>query len=99
MVHDCDGHKAGVHHVATGGQNVHSNPPDRPIQNTVHTEFKGMLPENQTYAILKEYMLQAFELCLQMGNSGQPAGTAYYGVNNATDNSTIGTLTDFLNTM
>ena len=27
-------------------------------------EFKGMLPENQTYATLKEHMLQAFELRL-----------------------------------
>ena len=27
-------------------------------------EFKGMLPENQTYAALKEHMLQAFKLHL-----------------------------------
>ena len=28
------------------------------------TEFKGMLPENQSYAALKAHMLQAFELRL-----------------------------------
>ena len=31
---------------------------------TPYAEFKGMLPENQTYAALKEHMLEEFELCL-----------------------------------
>ena len=60
-------------------------------------EFKGMLPENQTYAVLKEHMLQAFELRLQMGISGQPGG--FHGANNATDDDSIGAITESLSHM
>ena len=44
-------------------------------------------------------MFQAFKLRLQIGISGQPRGGAYYGVNNATDDKSIGTITELLNNM
>jgi len=63
------------------------------------TEFKGMLPDNQTCAALKEHMLQAFELRLQMGISGQPGGGAFHGANNAMDDDLIGAITESLSHM
>jgi hypothetical protein len=46
---------------------------------------------------LKEHMLQAFELRLQMGISGQPGG--FHGANNATDDDSIGAITESLSHM
>ena len=37
------------------------------LYKTLCAEFKGMDPNNQTYTTFKEYMLQSFELRLQMG--------------------------------
>ena len=63
------------------------------------TEFKGMLPENWMYVMLKEHMLQALELHLQMGISGQLAGNLYFGANNTKDNNSISTIVELLNNM
>ena len=62
-------------------------------------EFKGMLPENQMYSTLKEHMLQAFELRLQMGISGQPGGQSFHGANNTMDDESIGAITESLSHM
>ena len=63
------------------------------LYETLYTEFYGMDDEHQTYAMLKEYMIQAFELRLQMGTAGRQ-NTAYntYG----TDDDSIGTITKSL---
>ena len=34
------------------------------LYETPCAEFRGVDPKNQTYATLKEHMMQAFELCL-----------------------------------
>ena len=62
-------------------------------------EFKGMLPENQTYSTLKEHMLQAFELRLQMGISGQPGAQSFHGANNMMDDNSIDAITESLSHM
>ena len=55
-----------------------------------------MDPEHQTYALLKEHMMQAFKLRLQMGTAGGQ-NTAYnaYGA----DDDSMGTITESLQNM
>eukprot|EP00957_Ditylum_brightwellii_P168816 12849283-Ditylum_brightwellii.AAC.1 len=60
-------------------------------------KFKGMLPKEQTYAMLKKDMLQAFKLWLQMGISGCPAGNVYYGAHTTTKDDSVVTITNSLN--
>ena len=47
-------------------------------------EYKGMETENQTSATLKEHMMQAFELRLQMGTAGGQ-NTVFNAMYNTTD--------------
>ena len=57
-----------------------------------------MDPNNQTYATLKEYMLQVFELRLQMGAPGEQ-NTSYNATYTSTDNDSIGTITESIQNM
>ena len=66
------------------------------LYETPCTEFRGMDPENQTYATLKEHMMQAFELQLQMGTVGAQ-NTAYNTYTN--DNDLMGTIAELLANM
>ena len=51
-------------------------------------EYRGMYPVNQTYITLKEHMMQAFELRLQMGTLGGQ-NTAYIASYNTTDDNSM----------
>ena len=59
-------------------------------------EFCGMEPEHQTYAMLKENMMQVFELRLQMGTSGEQ-NTSYNAYR--ADDDLMGTITESLQNM
>ena len=54
-------------------------------------EFKGMETEHQTYATLKEHMMQAFELRLQMETWGDQ-NTAFNSMYNTADDNLMETI-------
>ena len=66
------------------------------LYKTPCAEFRGMDAKNQTYAMLKEYTMQAFELRLQMGTAGKQ-NTAYNAYGN--DDNLMGTITELLANM
>ena len=60
------------------------------LYKTPCAEYKVMEPKNQTYATLKEHMMQAFELRLQMGTSVDQ-NTAFNEMYNTTTDDLMGT--------
>ena len=69
------------------------------LYETPCAKFKGILPKNQTYSTLKEHMLQAYELWLQMGVSSCPSNSLYYGTHNAINDDSIERITKPLTNM
>ena len=61
------------------------------LYETPCAEFEGMDPNNQTYATLKEHMLQVFELRLQIDTAGGQ-NTAYNVTHPSTDDDSVGTI-------
>ena len=68
------------------------------LYETPCAEYRGMDPVYQTYATLKEPMMQAFKLRLQMGTEGGQ-NTVYSAAYNTTDNDSMGTITESLTNM
>ena len=68
------------------------------LYETPYAEYRGMYPVNQINTTLKEHMLQAFELRLQMGTAGGQNRTHSVAYN-ITDGNSIRTITKSLNNM